>query len=88
MKYLSIILLIALCSCNDGGSDPEFVKSKRTATDKAQQLHLDTAKNYPIAKVGSPIWIDTITIGGTTTIFDNDGNIIASIKAHSSCRNK
>lgn len=67
MKYL-IVILIGLISCNDGGSDPEFVKSKRTDPDESQQLHLDSVKPNEIiigeTKLGDSFRIKKI--GGTS----------------------
>lgn len=94
-KGFFVIVIAALCSCNDGGSpDPDLVSDSSKGGEmvigetKLLDTILTVKKDTLTSKSSFLIWIDTITIGGTTTIFDNDGNIIASIKAHSSCRNK
>lgn len=52
MKYFIVILLIGFISCNDGGSDPEFVK---TEPDSIWQVHRKIIDSSMIANGWIPV---------------------------------
>ena len=61
MKYFFIIVLIAFCSCNDGGSDPELVKREKDSVENDSDSIM-VAPAGKIVKVWSltPVWNEDI----------------------------
>lgn len=80
MKYLLFFLLIVLVSCNDGGSDPEFVKTKAKAKVSAKPIY-KIGDSLMLAKIKKYMPTQGVYIGDSNDPHRSSKHL--SIKKHS-----